>query len=101
MQNIHHFVGYDALTAVVIKSTVVWHITPCTPLEVNRRFGGTYRFNLQGGISRARYQGASKRQAYSTLKMEVICCFEMSVDFRRNARRYILEDNILFISSLS
>jgi hypothetical protein len=31
-----------------IKSTIFWDITPCSPLSVNRRFGGTYRFHLQG-----------------------------------------------------
>jgi hypothetical protein len=29
---------------------------PCSLLEVNRRFGGTYRLHLQGRISRANYQ---------------------------------------------
>jgi hypothetical protein len=31
-----------------MKSTVFWDITPSSPLEVNRRFGGTYRLHLQG-----------------------------------------------------
>jgi hypothetical protein len=29
-------------------STVFWDITLCSPLKVNRRLGGTYRFHLQG-----------------------------------------------------
>jgi hypothetical protein len=37
------------LTAVVTKATIFWDITPCSPLKVNRRFGGTYRLHLQGG----------------------------------------------------
>jgi hypothetical protein len=32
------------------KSTTFWNITPCSPLEVNWRFGGTYRLHLQGRI---------------------------------------------------
>jgi hypothetical protein len=32
---------------VVIKNTIFWDITPCSPLSVNRRFGGTYRLHLQ------------------------------------------------------
>jgi hypothetical protein len=37
-----------------MKSTIFWDITPCSPLKVNRRFGGTYRLHLQGRrISRA------------------------------------------------
>jgi hypothetical protein len=31
------FVGFEVLTAVVMKSTIFWNITPCSPLKVNRR----------------------------------------------------------------
>jgi hypothetical protein len=41
-------VGFEILTAVVKKSTIFWDIGPCSPLSVNRRFGGTYRLRLQG-----------------------------------------------------
>jgi hypothetical protein len=41
-------VGFEVLTPVVMKSTVFWDITMCSPLKVNRRFGGTYRLHLQG-----------------------------------------------------
>jgi hypothetical protein len=44
---------FEVLTAVVMKGTIFWDITPCSPLSVNRRFGETYRFHLQG-IRRAR-----------------------------------------------
>jgi hypothetical protein len=30
-----------------MQSTVFWDITPCSPLSVNRRFGGTYRLHLE------------------------------------------------------
>jgi hypothetical protein len=30
------------------KNSLLWDITPCGPLKVNRRFGGTCRFHLQG-----------------------------------------------------
>jgi hypothetical protein len=33
-------VGLDVLTAVSIKSSVVWDITPSSPLRVDKRFGG-------------------------------------------------------------
>jgi hypothetical protein len=33
--------GFEVLTTVVINSTVFWDITLCSPLRVNRRFGGT------------------------------------------------------------
>jgi hypothetical protein len=48
----------------MLKSTVFWDITPCSPFNVNRRFGGTYRLQLQGRrIGRARYQCESRWQA--------------------------------------
>jgi hypothetical protein len=40
-----------------MKSYTLWDITPRNPLKVNRRFGETYRFCLQGPrISQARNQ---------------------------------------------
>jgi hypothetical protein len=41
-------VGFEVLTAVVMKSTVFWDVTPYSPLEVNRCFGGTYHLHFQG-----------------------------------------------------
>jgi hypothetical protein len=41
-------VGFKVLTAVVMESTIFWDITPCSPLKVNGRFGGTYHLYLQG-----------------------------------------------------
>jgi hypothetical protein len=74
-----------------LRSSVFWDITLCSPLKVNRRFGGTYRLHLQGrGISRARNQRESRRKA-ETLKMEVTCSSETSVDFQRTTQRYIAE----------
>jgi hypothetical protein len=40
-------VELEILTAVVMKSTIFWDITPCSPLKVNQHFGGTYRLHLQ------------------------------------------------------
>jgi hypothetical protein len=31
--------SFEVLTAVVINSSVVWAVTPCSPLKVNRSFG--------------------------------------------------------------
>jgi hypothetical protein len=36
-------VEFEVLTAVVVRGSVFWDMTPCTPLKVNRRFGGTCR----------------------------------------------------------
>jgi uncharacterized protein YjiK len=55
--NANFHVGFEVLTAVVMKSTIFWDIKPCSPLKVNRFFGGKYRLHLQGRrISEARYQ---------------------------------------------
>jgi hypothetical protein len=35
-------IGFEVFTTVVMKSTIFWDITPCSPSKVNRRFGGTY-----------------------------------------------------------
>jgi hypothetical protein len=41
--------------------TIFWDITQCNPLKVIRRFGGTYRLHLHGGIIRqARNERESK-----------------------------------------
>jgi hypothetical protein len=59
-----HIVGFEVLTAVVMKSSSFWDITPCNPLKVKRRFGGICRLYLQGRrISRARNQRESPWQA--------------------------------------
>jgi hypothetical protein len=34
-------VGFEVLTTVVMMSSIFWDITPCSPLKVNGRFGGT------------------------------------------------------------
>jgi hypothetical protein len=36
------------LFSVCLKNYIFWDITLCSPLSVNRRFGGTYRLHLQG-----------------------------------------------------
>jgi hypothetical protein len=64
-----------------IKSTIFWVITPCIPLRVNRRFGGTYRLHFQRRqISRARNQRENRWQA------------DQSASRQRTIRRYIPED---------
>jgi hypothetical protein len=60
------FVGCEILTAVVMKSSIFWDITPCSPLKVNWRFGGTCRLHLQGQrISKAR----NKRERWWQAKL--------------------------------
>jgi hypothetical protein len=52
----------------ILKSSVFWDITPCSPLKVNRRFRGTYRLYLQGRrTSRTRNQPESRWQTETCL----------------------------------
>jgi hypothetical protein len=46
MKHVPTYVGFEVLTAVVIKSTIFWDITSCSALSINRRFGGTYQLHL-------------------------------------------------------
>jgi hypothetical protein len=51
------YVGLEVLTAVAMKSSIFWDITPRSPLKVNNRFGRTCRLHLQDRrISQARNQ---------------------------------------------
>jgi hypothetical protein len=84
---------------------IFWNIMPCSPLKVNRRFGGPCSVHLQGRrISQGRnqHEAGSKQsvpeevsfKAYSLiLMMEVTCSSETSVDFQLTTRRYIPEDS--------
>jgi hypothetical protein len=94
--------GFEVLTAVVMKSAIFWDITPSSPFSVNRRFGATYRLHLQGRKNKLSKKPAWKQVAnflakliFSILKMEAICSSETRVDTERTTRRYIAEDGIL------
>jgi hypothetical protein len=83
-----HCVGWEFLTAVVMKSTTVfWDITPCSPLRVNRRFGGTYCLNL--GLPSALMLVCS---VYSTPKMEANRSSGTSIDLQDSTRHSVPED---------
>jgi hypothetical protein len=61
--SVHNLKMQDEVpTTVVMKSSSFWDITPCSPLKVNRRFGGTCCLHLQGRRikARKRYEAVSK-----------------------------------------
>jgi hypothetical protein len=37
-ERIKEYIGFEVLTAVVMKRHIFWDITPCTPFKVNRGF---------------------------------------------------------------
>jgi hypothetical protein len=57
-------VGFEILTAVVMKSSTFWDITLCSSLKVDRRFGETCDLHLQyRRISHARNQHQVRRNS--------------------------------------
>jgi hypothetical protein len=80
------FVGFEMFTAVIMKSSIFWDITPYSPLKVNRRFGRTHCLPPVTLVSCL---------AYSIVKMEATCSFVTSSGFQRTARRYIPQDRTL------
>jgi hypothetical protein len=90
-QNFMFYVGFEVFTAVVMKSTIFWDMTLCSPLSCNRRFGGTYRLHLQG---RRIISARTSRQAGSK---QAIGSSETLVATQRTTRRHIPEDNALHV----
>jgi hypothetical protein len=79
-----NYKGFEVLTAVVMKSTVFWDVTSCSPLKVSWCFRGLpSSFILVSCL------------AYLTMKLEAICMSEMSVDFQWITWCYIPEDSTL------
>jgi hypothetical protein len=60
-----------------LKSIIFWDVTPCSLLICNRRFGGTYRLNLQ---DRRKFQQEPPSK---------------QVDSQQTTRRHIPEDDTL------
>jgi hypothetical protein len=44
----HPIIEFEVLTAVVMKNSIFWDTTPCSPLKVNRHFGGTCGLHVLG-----------------------------------------------------
>jgi hypothetical protein len=61
----YSYVGFKVLTVVVMKSTILWDITPCSLLSVNRRFRGIYRLHLQGRKNKLSKKSAVVKQILS------------------------------------
>jgi hypothetical protein len=74
-----------------MKSCVLWDITPCSPLKVNRRLGVTCRLHIQALLATC-FTLVSCLACSSTLKMEATCFSETSVELQRTAQRHIPED---------
>jgi hypothetical protein len=71
-----HFTGSEVLTAVVIKGSISWDITPCSPLKVHiseEHLAPIFRVNLHyvatSVLLAACFMAVSSLDYYSTLKM--------------------------------
>jgi hypothetical protein len=74
--------GVEVFRAVAMKNSVFWDITPCSPLNIYRRFEGSELFVTYFMLFPSLVHS-------STLKMEATCSSEISVDFQPSKRRYI------------
>jgi hypothetical protein len=72
-------VGFEVITADIMKSSIFCDITACSPLEVYRRFGGTY-------------QDRRIRQAWSRWQAEY--CFTLVSFFGPNDRSDMFLRNV-------
>jgi hypothetical protein len=57
------FVEFEVLTAIDMKSSIFWDVTPCSPVNDNIRFVGTYRLHLRGerlSLARSQHETGSK-----------------------------------------
>jgi hypothetical protein len=70
-------VRFEVLTAVIMNTYIFWDITPCSPLKVNRRFGGTFHLKSKPSRKPAELCPAchliSNSACTSTLKRETTC----------------------------
>jgi hypothetical protein len=67
-------------TKKIKKSTILYDITPCSPLKINRRFGGTYHLHFQSRrISQARNQREGRWQADQSARLDYDVWVEESV----------------------
>jgi hypothetical protein len=81
-------VGSDIATAVLMRSSILCDITPCSPSRITRRFGGTCRLLP---VSRRFFCLAY----FSTLKLGATRLYEMYIDFEQTTRRYVPEGTTL------
>jgi hypothetical protein len=68
-------VGFEVLTAVVMKSSIFCDITPCCPLKANRRFEGACCLHLQGPRDKPSTKLAWKQVARRALLKKIVTAY--------------------------
>jgi hypothetical protein len=71
---------FAVLTEALMRSSIFWDITLCSPFKVNRSSRGTCHLQLQ-----------SRRENSVKQATRTACSPETSADFQRTERRYIRE----------
>jgi hypothetical protein len=72
-------------------NTLIWDMRSCSPIDVDRRFGGKYCFHFQGWVYSKQTVRRKKRSALFAvcflkigcsllLKVKVVCCSETSMN---------------------
>jgi hypothetical protein len=88
------------LAGILLKRSIFRDITPCIPLKICRRFGGTRSLQLRGRRMRALltacFMLVSCFACSSILKMETTRSSETPIDFQWTIRRYIPENRTLY-----
>jgi hypothetical protein len=64
---------FEVLTAIVMKCSVFWDITPCSPLKVNWRFGEACHLHIQDRSRGIYWHAGFLLSLFFTPKMEEIC----------------------------
>jgi hypothetical protein len=73
LHRIDNYVEFKALAAMIMKGSVCWDITRCSPLKVNRRFGGVYHLHLKGlRISQARVKAGRKERLLTFNRLQSV-----------------------------
>jgi hypothetical protein len=94
-----HKVGFEAFSGAVMKCSVFWDVTPCSPLKASWCFRRTCCLYLQ--IEGAAYFILVSCLVYSSiLKMEVTFFSKTLVDFQETTLHYISEDRTLQIVTI-
>jgi hypothetical protein len=83
-------VGFEVFTTVTLENTVLWDMTPCSLVEVYRRFGGTYFLYLQS-LRVIQATGKNQTESYS----EAVGFSERSFDICKTTRRHIPENSTI------
>jgi hypothetical protein len=78
-----------------LEGIVFWNISPCSPFQINQRFGRNDRLLLQVRSCLPPAFSLVSWSVCSTLKREALDYSDMSLDFQQTTWRYILEDNNL------